>query len=103
MKTRLIITVILGLTIHLLLAQTPQAFKYQAVIRDTTGNVLSNQLISLRISILKGDVNGEEVYSEIHNILTDKLGLVNLTIGQGMEVNQNFSEIPWGEEQFFAA
>lgn len=84
-----------------LTAQIPQAFKYQAAIRDTTGQVLQNKLISLRISILKSDVEGEEVYSEIHDVWTDQFGLVSLNIGQGLEVTREFSTIPWGEDTFF--
>jgi len=102
MKNLIISITILGLmATNILFAQIPQAFKYQAVIRDTTGQVFQNKLISLRISILKGDVEGEEVYSEIHDVQTDQFGLVNLNIGQGHDVNRDFSTIPWGEDTFF--
>jgi len=39
--------------------QTPQAFKYQAVARDLTGNPVINQEISVKISILAGSPEGE--------------------------------------------
>ncbi len=38
--------------------------KYQAVARDNAGNVLNNQLISFRISILQGSSTGTTVYQE---------------------------------------
>ena len=102
MKTLLIYLTMIGLfAMSNLSAQIPQAFKYQAAIRDTTGQVLQNKLISLRISILKGDVEGEEVYSEIHDVWTDQFGLVSLNIGQGLDVSRDFSTIPWGEDTFF--
>jgi hypothetical protein len=81
--------------------QAPQAFKYQAVIRDTTGSVIANQLVSLRISIIKGDINGETAYSEIHDITTNSLGLVNLEIGRGLALEGEFAGIPWGEDSFY--
>lgn len=81
--------------------QVPQAFKYQAVIRDTTGTVISNQLVSLKISILKGDINGEITYSEIHDVHTNGLGLVNLEIGRGLVVQGEFSQIPWEGDNYF--
>ncbi len=102
MKTLLIYLSVIGLfAMSNLSAQIPQAFKYQAAIRDTAGQVLQNKLISLRISILKGDVEGEEVYSEIHDVWTDQFGLVSLNIGQGLDVSREFSTIPWGEDTFF--
>jgi len=52
--------------------QTPQAFKYQAVARDLTGNPVINQEISVKISILAGSPEGEVVYSEIHQTLIIK-------------------------------
>jgi hypothetical protein len=81
--------------------QAPQAFKYQAVIRDITGTVISNQLVSLKISVLKGEINGEIVYNEIHDVHTNALGLVNLEIGRGLVTQGEFSQIPWGEDNYF--
>jgi hypothetical protein len=82
-------------------SQAPQAFKYQAVIRDTSGTVIINQLVSLKISILKNDINGESVYEEIHDITTNQLGIINLEIGRGLVVEGEFDQIPWGEYSFF--
>ena len=31
-----------------LYAQSPQSFKYQAVVRDTSGDIITNQLISVK-------------------------------------------------------
>jgi|GEM_PF-5332247 len=101
MKTILITALICAMASVITFAQAPQAFKYQAVIRDTTGNVYQEKLISLKISILQGEISGEEVYGEIHDVWTDKLGLVNLNIGQGFVYYGNLSEIPWGEDIYF--
>jgi hypothetical protein len=81
--------------------QAPQAFKYQAVIRDTTGSVIADHLVSLKISIIKGEINGDLVYSEIHDIKTNSLGLVNLEIGRGLALQGDFSQISWGEDNHF--
>jgi len=35
-----------------ILAQSLQAFKYQAVVRDNAGEILANQLVSFQIIIL---------------------------------------------------
>lgn len=42
-------------------AQAPQAFKYQAVARDTDGDPIVNHQISIKISILAGSPEGTVV------------------------------------------
>lgn len=83
------------------IGQTPQAFKYQAVARDTTGNVLANQNVSFQISILQGSVTGTSVYVETHNTITNDFGLVNLEIGNGTPVSGYFTTIDWGTDSYF--
>ena len=85
-----------------ILAQPPEAIKYQMVVRDNSDNLLTNQNISLRLTILKGGVQGSTVYCETHAISTNQFGLVNLNIGTGTVVgNGNFSLIDWGSDSFF--
>jgi hypothetical protein len=83
-------------------AQTPQSFRYQAVARDNSGNVLSNQAVSFRISILNGSISGAAVYSETHNgKSTNAFGLVELEIGKGTPVTGTFSSIDWSGDIYF--
>lgn len=77
-------------------AQTPQSFPYQAVARNASGNLLANQLISVRFSILDGSVSGATVYQESQSITTNTLGLFNVNIGQGTALIGTFSGINWG-------
>ena len=49
---------------HCAKAQTPQGINYQAVVRDASGNQLSNQAVSLRMTILEN--NTTTVYQETH-------------------------------------
>ena len=64
-------------------AQAPQAFKYQAVAHNTSGEILVSQAANFRMSILSGSASGDAVYTEI---LTGKpantYGLVDLEIGK---------------------
>ncbi len=83
------------------LSQSPQAFKYQAVARDGSGNILANQSVSVKISILQGTPTGSIAYSETHNVSTDPHGLINLDIGKGTPVSGTFSGINWGNDAFF--
>jgi len=65
--TFIVIVLFLGAAVS---AQTPQSFRYQAVARDNSGNILANQSISFRISILSGSVSGTVAYSETHTGLS---------------------------------
>lgn len=83
-------------------AQSPQSFRYQAVARDNSGNILANQNVSFRISILSGGVSGTAAYSETHTGLsTNNFGLVELEIGKGTPMTGTFSAIDWGINSYF--
>ena len=66
-----------------LFAQPPQAIKYQAVARNSSGNLLQNQLVAFRIGILQGGPSGTLVYQERHTPTTNNYGLVNLKLARG--------------------
>ena len=84
-----------------LFGQSPEAFNYQAVVRDSAGNTLVNSSIHIRANIIKGSETGLVVYSEIHSDTTNQFGLVSLIIGEGIQVTGNFSEIDWGSDSHY--
>ncbi len=77
-------------------AQSPQAISYQGVARDIAGNILANQNISLRLTILSGSPTGITQYAETHSLTTNIFGLFNTAIGTGTLVSGSFSGINWG-------
>lgn len=85
--------ILFSLTIY---AQVPQAFNYQGVARNLSGNPLPQQEIGLRISILSGSPQGQVGYSETHAVATNNLGLFNIQIGSGNPEIGSISEISWG-------
>ncbi|HBX51893.1 MAG: hypothetical protein A2275_02460 [Bacteroidetes bacterium RIFOXYA12_FULL_35_11] len=82
-------------------AQSPQSFRYQAIARNAAGNVLANQHVSFRISLLQGSVSGTLVYSETHTDTTNQFGLVTLAIGGGAVVSGSFASINWAGGSYF--
>jgi uncharacterized protein (TIGR02145 family) len=84
-----------------LLAQSPPGFKYQALVRNSSGEILSDQPVSLRIGILQDSINGMLVYSETHNKTTNPFGLVNLHIGNGTIESGVFEDLDWGRKTYF--
>ena len=98
---RIYLTFILFIAFVTLFAQSPRAFKYQAIARDDVGNILSNWEISLRISIVKGGEKGHVVYSETQQVTSNIYGLINLVIGEGLIQEGNFENIDWGNSSFY--
>ena len=84
-----------------LLAQAPQGIKYQAVVRGPDGTPIASQTTSMLLSVRYESVDGEEVYSEVHQSSTNAFGLVNLTVGGGLPVHGSFSDVKWEKGHFF--
>jgi hypothetical protein len=80
-------------------AQSPNQFKYQAVLRDASGNIIANQSVVIDIEILQGSATGVSVFAETHNTITTAQGLINLNIGS---IN-NMSGIDWSADTYFVA
>ncbi|MBC8489701.1 MAG: hypothetical protein H8D45_27085 [Bacteroidetes bacterium] len=83
------------------IAQPPQAFKYQAVVRDNSGEILQNQAVGVRISIHEGSAIGEISYQETFTETTNQFGIVNLEIGNGIPSYGTFSSIDWSNNLKF--
>ncbi|MFH0842171.1 MAG: fibrobacter succinogenes major paralogous domain-containing protein [Bacteroidota bacterium] len=98
---RLSLSIITLFTCLFLLAQVPESFNYQVIVRDASGNPLQNQTVSFRFSILKGTIPGIPVFTEEHNTTTSKLGLVNLAIGTGTEQTGSIVTIDWGADDYY--
>src|SRR6056297_2750292 len=101
MMKKLLLTFFLLVAVISLLAQAPNSFNYQAVVRDSQGEVLQNQNVSLLISILQGSETGTVVYSETHSKNTNDHGLVSLKIGEGTVETDDFSNISWDNGPYF--
>ena len=81
-------------------AQAPEKFTYQSVIKNSSGYLLKNQEIGLRISILFNSSNGISIYSEEHRVESNSNGLVTLIIGEGVTTDV-FSDIDWGNGEYY--
>ena len=91
---KIVYTLLLSLCLSHLIAQAPQAFQYQAVVRDAAGNHLPDKQIQFQISIQNHD--GTNVYyREQQMVTTNALGGINLVIGTGIQVSGNFQNIDW--------
>ena len=82
-------------------AQAPQKMSYQAVIRNSSDQLVSNTQIGMQISILQGGATGAAVYEETQTPTSNANGLVSLEIGTGTVVSGNFTTIDWSADTYF--
>ena len=83
-------------------AQVPQAFNYQAVARNSSGNLLASQTISIKITIHQSSASGTVVYSETHgSVTTNQFGLFTINIGEGTPVSGTFSGVTWSSGDYW--
>jgi hypothetical protein len=74
-------------------SQSPQGINYQAVIRNTTGTIVSISTVSLKFRIVQGSETGNAVFKEKFTALTTNLSLVNVVLGQGTPLTGIFNTI----------
>ena len=75
-------------------AQAPQALNYQAVARNSLGQIVPSQNIGVRFTI--SDPTGNIVYyQETHTTTTNNFGLFTLAIGKGTAVSGAMAPIDW--------
>jgi hypothetical protein len=93
--------VFLCLFVNAAFAQVPQGFNYQAVARNTSGVLLANQGIAVKLTIHQGSASGTVVYSERHTPTTNQFGLFTATLGQGTVLTGIFSSIVWSSGNYW--
>ena len=78
---------------------------HQSVIRNNTGQLVSNQAVTVRISLLQGTASGSAVYVETHQAQTNANGLLSLKVGSGLAQSGvgllPFNQIAWGSGPYF--
>jgi trimeric autotransporter adhesin len=86
-----------------LFSQAPQKMSYQAIIRNSSNNLVTSSSIGIRVSILQGSISGTEVYKEIYNPnpQSNANGLVTLEIGTGTPLVGSFTSINWATGPYF--
>lgn len=97
------VLVLATLTLYLLpsMAQSPEKISYQAVIRNSNDQLITNTQIKVRVSILKNSVDGSKIYRENHFPITNSNGLISIEVGTGEIINGNFSTIDWSNDVYF--
>jgi len=102
MKKSLMTAAILLVALAELCAQAPEAFQYQAVARDASGDVLTDQNVGISFQIHQNTAGGTVVYAETHNPITNAHGLFTVEVGDGTpSTTETFLEIEWNSGPYY--
>lgn len=82
-------------------AQAPSLISYQAVIRNSTNQLVANSNVGMQISIIQGSTSGTTVYVERQFPTTNSNGLISIEIGGGTVVSGVFNNIDWSTGAYF--
>lgn len=85
----------LALATTSLIAQVPNSFNYQSVLRDGFGVLINSQQLGIKVSIVSDSLGGAVEYSETHSASTNANGLFSIQIGEGTAVSGVFDNIQW--------
>jgi uncharacterized protein (TIGR02145 family) len=81
--------------------QAPDLISYQAIIRNSNNELVSNVSVGTRISILRGSAADILLYQEEHSVKTNLNGLIYLNIGSGAPLVGTMSGIDWSKGPFY--
>ena len=76
------------------MAQTPQKLSYQAVVRNSSNQLVAQQPVTVTVDITDA-AGSTNYYSETHSVTTNANGLISLMIGEGTPVSGKMSDVIW--------
>lgn len=98
MKKFYFLALIMTLVGSMLYAQAPQGFNYQAVVRNSSGQIISNKEVSIRINILQGSETGSTVYSYSGHVTSNQNGVITIIVGEN---SADYAAINWANGPYF--
>ena len=75
-------------------------FNYQALIKHSSGQIISNNQVKVKFTLMYVTSSVSPVYEEEHIVNIPVDGVVNLSVGGGTVVNGTFSDIDWSQSVF---
>ena len=95
---KLFLTVAIAFTAIAASAQT-NGFSYQAVVRDSKGELVSNKSVGIQLTIANSD-GSNVMYSETQTAQTNAYGVLSVTVGSGTPQNGgSLSNVDWAGGQ----
>ncbi len=98
---KIVFTLNLCLLAMIMMAQVPAGFSYQAVVRNSSGEIIANKTVKFQLTILMDSESGTVVYKETHSVPTNNFGLANIKVGMGTKVSGTFDPAVWGNNNHY--
>jgi hypothetical protein len=92
---KLLLTLMIWISSAFVFGQPPQFFNYQAVVRNNSGETITNKSVGVQINIRDINASGPVLYQENHTQSTNQFGILELKIGEGIPAIGSFSAIDW--------
>ncbi len=88
MKKRFITTLVFLIsTITILMAQAPEQMSYQAIVRDSQGQLVANQSLSATVKVRVGST---DIFNQTYHVNTNAHGLLTLNFGDPVFMSINW-------------
>ncbi len=85
-----------------ILAQAPEGIIYQAEARNESGEIIVNESLDVKITILESSANGTMIWEGNHKVITNDYGMFVLVVGTGTNSGEYiFNEIMWDNFSHF--
>lgn len=102
MKNLFLIILFLNTFSHAQNTIPPQGISHRGTVYNTSGDLVTDSEVKIKISILDGSTSGTSVYTEIHTVHTNDKGQYSLNIGTvNPAPTPSFSSINWGHDLKF--
>ena len=75
-------------------------FNYQALVKHSSGGVISNNQVKIKFSIMYDSSTATPIFIEEHDITIPDDGVVNLSVGGGTVLDGTFSDLDWSRSVF---
>ncbi len=79
----------------------PPGIPYQAVIRNASGQIMTNANVTAQFTLHKDSALGGVEYQEVHALTTNGHGLINTVLGKGTATQGTFASINWANTNKF--
>ena len=75
-------------------------FNYQALVKHSSGGVISNNQVKIKLSLMYDSSTATPIFIEEHDITIPDDGVVNLSVGVGTVLDGTFSDLDWSRSVF---
>lgn len=96
-----LITVAAIFSLFMSYGQVPQKMSYQTIVRNAQNQLIPNNAVGMRLSIIEGSPTGAVIYVETHTPITNGNGTATIEVGAGTVVSGVFNTIDWSTGNYW--